>query len=511
VKLEVSPKTSHPPTTAPVATAVVAVSGVALAFAFPEADVAPLAWVTVAPLLVVARASPTRRALALGAVFGFAFLGTLLIWVSIVGWVAWLALVSFQGASIAAFAGAFSWLARNTGPRMALVAAPFIWVAIDYLRSVVPVFGFTWGQLAQSQHDLLWFIRPAALGGAWFVTFIVVAINALVAQFVLRVMERRAAAAVPVLVACVALIAAPALLPGNVAGGPAINVAIVQGNVPRNWTGAGLEKRQRILEDHVTETLKLAGRDIDLVVWSESAVGIDLDNDPLVAEQIAAAARAVDAPMIVGGDLDAGPDNYQVMAFLISADGEVIDRYRKTHLVPFGEYIPGRPLLEWIPMLDQVPRDAIPGREPVVFDVAGGQVAPVISFEGDFGSLVRGRISHGGRLLVVATNTSTWQESWASAQHVAFSQLRAVENGVGVIHAAVSGISAFVAPDGEVLQSTRLWTRTAIINEMRFAEVITIYARTGDWLPLLSILVTAAVVGRAALRTRRRDEIEVPA
>jgi apolipoprotein N-acyltransferase len=99
------------------------------------------------------------------------------------------------------------------------------------------------------------------------------------------------------------------------------------------------------------------------------------------------------------------------MAFLVSPDGEVIDRYRKTHLVPFGEYIPGRRLLEWIPMLDQVPRDAIPGREPAVFDVAGGQVAPVISFEGDFGSLVRGRISHGGRLLIVATNTSTWGES----------------------------------------------------------------------------------------------------
>ena len=509
MKLEVSSGRSRPGTTTPVATGVVALSGAALAFAFPEADLAPVAWVALVPLLILLQERSTRSALGLGAAFGYAFFGTLMIWVGIVGWAAWFALVSFQVASLVAFAWVFAWLSRNAGARTALVSAPFLWVAIDFLRSVFPVFGFTWGQLAQSQHDLLWFIRPAAIGGAWLVTGIVVAVNATIAHIVLVARERRADAVGPPLAACIALIAAPALLPANTADGPPINVAIVQGNVPRDWTGTGFEKRQTILENHVNATQELAGEDIDLVVWSESAVGIDLDNDPFVAEQIAQAARAVEAPMIVGGDLDAGPDNYRVMAFLVSAEGEVIDRYQKTHLVPFGEYIPGRPLLEWIPMLDQVPRDAIPGKEPVVFDVADGEVAPVISFEGDFGSLVRGRIAHGGRLLVVATNTSTWRESWASAQHVAFSQLRAVENGVGVVHAAVSGISAFVAPNGEVLQSTPLWTRTAIVNRMTFAEGITPYARLGDWLPLLCIGTTIVVVGRTVVQ-RRRNGLEVP-
>src|SRR5918999_3515427 len=148
------------------------------------------------------------------------------------------------------------------------------------------------------------------------------------------------------------------------------------------------------------------------------------------------------------------------MAFQVGPDGRVVDRYQKTHLVPFGEYIPARDLFDWLPMLDQVPRDAIPAAEPVVFDVAGGPIAPVISFEGDFGSLVRQRIHEGGRMLVVATNTSTWGDSWASAQHVAFSRLRAVENGVWVLHAAISGISAVIAPDGDVVERTPLWTRT---------------------------------------------------
>jgi apolipoprotein N-acyltransferase len=509
VKLDDSPALSRPLTTTRIATACVALSGVALAFAFPEPDLAPLAWVALAPLLMFLPGSGTRRAFVLGTVFGFAFLGTLLIWVSIVGWAAWFGLVSFQVASIAIFAVLVSLLSRHAGARAALAMAPVLWVALDYVRSVFPIFGFTWGQLAQSQHDLLWFIRPAALGGAWLVTGIVVSVNALIAYVVLEVMGRRARSALPAAVAAVVLIVSPALLPANTATGTPINVAIVQGNVPRNWAGTGFEKHLRILDGHVKATRELAGRDIDLVVWPESAVGIDLENDPFVADQVAEAARAVNAPMIIGGNLDAGPENYKVMAFLVSAEGEVINRYQKTHLVPFGEYIPGRPLLEWIPMLDQVPRDAIPARAPVVFEIAGGTVAPVISFEGDFGSLVRERIDHGGRVLVVATNTSTWGESWASAQHVAFSQLRAVENGVGVLHAAVSGISAFVAPDGEVLQSTRLWTQTGILQQMRFAEDITFYARAGDWLPLVCIAGSIVMVGRTALQMRRRIEAGV--
>ena len=508
MKLDVSPQPSPPRTKTPFLTAMVGVSGAALAFAFPEADLAPFAWVALVPLLIAVQGSTTRRAAGLGALFGFAFFGTLLIWVSIVGWFGWFLLVSFQVLFVILFSIVLAWLSRSIGVLTALVMAPFVWVATDFLRSVFPIFSFTWGQLAQSQHDLLWFIRPAALGGAWLVTFIVVSINSSIAIAVIRGRRQRTAFVVPAL-AALALIVGPAIFPPNEATGEPINVAIVQGNVPRDWTGTSFEKRVQILEGHVNSTLELAGRDIDLVVWPESAVGIDLEKDPFVAEQITQAARAVGAPMIVGGDLDAGPENYRVMAFLISAEGDVVDRYQKTHLVPFGEYIPGRALLEWIPMLDQVPRDAIPARAPVVFDVAGGRVAPVISFEGDFGSLVRGRIDHGGRLLIVATNTSTWRESWASAQHVAFSQLRAVENGVGVVHAAVSGISAFVAPDGEVLQSTDLWERTAIVNRMNFAASITFYTRVGDWLPLLSLIVSSAMVIRIALRTRRKSAAEV--
>ena len=207
--------------------------------------------------------------------------------------------------------------------------------------------------------------------------------------------------------------------------------------------------------------------------------------------------------MIVGGEVDEGPDHRRVVAFLVSADGTITETYVKTHLVPFGEYVPARSLLDWIPALEQVPRDALPGDEATIFEVAGGPIAPVISFEGDFGSLVRQRIHEGGRMLVVDTNTSTWGDSWASSQHVAFSRLRAAENGVWVLHAAISGISAFISPAGEVVERTPLWARTHIEHSVRFATGITPYARFGDWVPLVSGLVALVLLVYAGARRRK--------
>ena len=238
------------------------------------------------------------------------------------------------------------------------------------------------------------------------------------------------------------LLLAPLSLPANGVGSDEIRVAIVQGNVPRDFAGSLYDKELTIIQSHADLTATIPSGSVDLVVWPESSVGVDPTTDDRVRTILATAARTAGVPMIVGANLDVDDDHYRVMALLLSPAGDIVDRYQKTHLVPFGEYIPARAALDWIPMLDQVPRDAVAASAKTLFEVGGGTIAPVISFEGDFGSLVRGRIAAGGRLLVVATNTSTWGDSVASAQHVAFSQVRAAENGVWVAHGAISGLSA---------------------------------------------------------------------
>ena len=484
--------------------AVALAGGVVLSFAWPEADFGPLAWVCVAPLLWLA-GTPGERGLRRGAVVGFAFgigfFGALLSWVSIVGWVAWAALVFLQACFLGLFGMAWAAVAPTVPRWWRPAAAAGLWVSVEGLRAAFPVLGFPWGQLAQSQHDALWLLRSAGIGGGWLVTALVVACNGLVLEAVLsRVEPKRALLA---LGAAAGTIALPVLLPSSQPTGSAIDVAIIQGNVPRD-VPESLEKEFSITSSHASLTTGLADRGVDLAVWPESSVGVDPNEYPEFGDAIASAARAIDTPMIVGSNLD-GPseDTYVVAALQIGSDGSTERIYRKTHLVPFGEYVPGRSFLGWIPMLDQVPTDAVAGDEAAVFDIAGGRIAPVISFEGDFGPLVRGRIASGGRLLVVATNTSTWENSWASAQHVAFSQVRAAENGVWTVHAAVSGISAFISPDGGIVERLPNWSAGTLVHEVVFADEVSFYARTGDWLVWLSVLGSTFLLARSARPSRR--------
>jgi apolipoprotein N-acyltransferase len=442
-------------------------------------------------LLALAAGESAGRGALLAFVFGLGFFGALLHWISIIGFLAWAVLILLQAAFLGLFGCLWAPMSRVGGSAVRIGMAAAAWVAIEFLRSRVPVGGFTWGQLAQSQTEIDWLLPVAAIGGGWLVTAFVVALNGAVVEIVSHARSHKRRALVPILT-LVALFLIPIAVPDNEAAGEPVKVGIVQGNVPQDFAGPYFEKELQILGSHQRLTEELGDVELELVIWPESSVGMDLTKNEDAQSAVRSAAQAVDAPMIVGGNIDLDDDRYKVVAFHVDETGEILDVYEKTHLVPFGEYVPARSVFGWIPALEQVPRDAIAADEPAVFDIAGGAVAPVISFEGDFGSLVRKPIAEGGRLLVVATNTSTWDHSWASAQHVAFSQVRAVENGVWVAHAALSGISAFVAPDGEVIDSTPLWTATALVNELRFATNITPYARYGDWFPWLCVLVTLA-------------------
>lgn len=495
------------PTRRRIAVPAALISGVLGALAFPEPDIAPLAIVALAGLVKVSSGAGGRRGFALGFVFGIGFFGVLIYWISIIGVIAYVALVLLQAVFIGLFGavwGATSERVRHVA--LYLLGPAVFWVAIvEYLRSVFPVRGFTWGQLAQSQHNVPHLLRVTGLGGSWLLAALLVAAASCIALAIAFAGNRKWKGALVSVALVVALLVVPMGLPSASADGEQVRVAIVQGNVPRN-VPPSFEKELAILHSHVDMTESL-DEEVDLVVWPESAVGIDPEREPFIAEEIGNAARAANAPMIVGGNLDLPNDRYMVMAFLVSAQGEFIDRYQKTHLVPFGEYVPARRYLDWIPALDQVPRDAVAAAEKVIFDLPFGRVAPVISFEGDFGSLVRSRIAAGGRILVVATNTSTWEESWASAQHLAMSQVRAAENGVYVIHGALSGISAFVDPTGRTIARSELWEATSLVSDLGLATRVTLYARMGDWFALFCVGLTILWLLMGALSRRRRDTV----
>ncbi len=158
-------------------------AGVALSFAFPSFDLAPLAWFALAIPLVLVKDRSGWDSARIWFAFGLGFFGALLVWISIVGWVAWALLVVLEALFLAGFGAAYA-TTRSGGAVMRVVAAPVLWVAIEYLRARVPLGGFTWGQLAQSQHGLTFMLKPAALGGGWLVAFIIMTSNAAIAEIV---------------------------------------------------------------------------------------------------------------------------------------------------------------------------------------------------------------------------------------------------------------------------------------------------------------------------------------
>ncbi|MDQ4065220.1 MAG: apolipoprotein N-acyltransferase [Actinomycetota bacterium] len=485
-----------------------------MSFAFPEPSLAPLAWVAIAPLLLLARGS-LSHGFRIGLAFGLGFFGALLIWISVVGWIAWLLLVVMEALFFGLFGAAWAHVSR-VDRRTWLLTAPALWVTTETLRSSVPVVGFPWGELAQSQGPVPWLLQIAQLGGGKTVSFLIVAINVLLAwawrdRGATRVRDVAVAAMV---VAAVAPISH--LLPridgaARDAADHVVRVAIIQGNAS---PGVRIENETARVQRHLELTEAVAELDPDLVVWPESSVGNDPFVDPEIGAMVAQAARAADAPMIVGANLDAPEDRYLVTALLVSSTGEFVDRYQKRHLVPFGEYVPWRSGLDWIPMLDQVPRDAVVGSVAKNFTVpvrdAGDEsdqtyeVGTVISFEGDFSNLVREHVALGAQLLVVATNTSTWERTWASAQHVAMSQVRAAETRVPVAHAALSGISAAIGPDGVVRETTPLYEEATLVYDITTSSDVSIYARTGEWLPILCMIISVTAI---VIAYRRRSTV----
>ena len=227
-----------------------------------------------------------------------------------------------------------------------------------------------------------------------------------------------------------------------------------------------------------------------------------------ILDEVRAGIADVGAPVLAGstsGDIrSAHPsgDTLFNQAVVFDGGGEVVDVYRKTHLVPYGEYIPWKPLVGWISALDQIAYELTPGERLYTLKAPGLPTfgAP-ICFENSFPQLDRELVRLGAQFLVVLTNNASYDDTAASAQHLQMSRMRAIEDGRWVVHAAVSGISAFVDPSGRTSHVTELFEPALIRQTIRASTERTLYVRWGDWLPVFSIVL---VIGLAAVPRGRR-------
>ncbi|HEY1331713.1 MAG TPA: apolipoprotein N-acyltransferase [Actinomycetota bacterium] len=494
-------------TPAPAAFSAALATGLLLTLANPPADLGPVAFVALVPLLWAMTTSRPRRAALLGFVAGAAYYGVLVSWQLILGWIAWLPLVVSQ----AAWLGLFGWLA----PRLWRARRPFgsalmvaaLWTAIDWARSTWPVGGFTFGGLGYTQHANHPLLPLASVTGVWGVTFVVAAVNALVLAIVRLPWRTRRTCwrtALRLAAAGLAITLLPAVIPLPAANGRHLDVAVVQGNVPRSLAADRLLQSQVVAANHIRLNRELAADPPGLVVWPENSVADDPTVDRALGAAVSASIRDVGVPTIVGGIADAPGGAFYNEAFLYDPNGAIVDRYAKIHLVPFGEYVPYPSLFGWVQRYRQGLGDLVAGHRIVLFPVDGAKVATPICFENTFPDLFRRFVDAGANLVVVTTNDSTYLDTVLSREHVIMSQLRAVENGRWVVQAAISGESAVIDPRGVVVRHTGLFVPAIMRYDVPESSARTLYTRLGDWFPWACGFAALIALAVWALRRRRR-------
>ena len=348
------------------------------------------------------------QGLLVGAVYGLVFFGGLMWWLGLLDPLA-LILIPVQALFFAVFAW---WLAgKNHLDSLSwLLLAVGGWAVMELLRYRIPVGGQEWGAAGYALSDNRYTRLPASAVGTTGLTVVIVVVGALIALAAAQRWARnlRWFALTP-LVAMVLSI--PAIV--WVVDVGKVSAVVVQGSTPCPFEKCPPNERLRTFEQHLELTRTIAPGSADLVVWPESSAGstnADPVNTPEVTQEIAAEARRLGASILVGGDRIVSDTEFINANVMFGPGGEIVGEYRKQHPVPFGEYIPWRPLFEWIPALDQVPRDMIRGEGPVIFDLGalGVEVGTVISWEGGFSRYALEHRRLGANLLVVATNKSSY-------------------------------------------------------------------------------------------------------
>ncbi|MEU1623463.1 apolipoprotein N-acyltransferase [Streptomyces sp. NPDC005722] len=499
------PLTASPRRASPWTRGTAAVAAGALpALAFPAPALWWLAYVALVPWMLLARAAPTGRRAALdGWLGGAGFMVAVHHWLipSLHVFIVLIALL------LGVLWAPWGWLVRRLlggapdgrSVVAAVVLVPCAWLLVELVRSW-EYLGGPWGLLGASQWQVTPALRLASIGGVWLVSFLVVAVNTALAAL-LAVPSGRAAAGSVLAAAAVGTTAVWAWAPVPSRSGESVRVAVVQPGVvdgpqPRFDRGEEL-------------TRTLAGRGVDLVVWGESSVGFDLSARPDLADRLAALSRDVGADVLVNVDARRADGlGISKTSVLMGPDGPVGPSYDKMRLVPFGEYVPARTVLGWATSVGRAAgEDRIRGDHQVVMDAGAVRLGPLVCFESAFPDMSRHLADDGAQLLVAQSSTSSFQESWAPAQHASLAALRSAESWRPMVHATLTGTSVVNDARGErigpVLGTS---SSTARVYDVPLVSGRSPYDRLGDWVPRLTVLLLAgAGAYEAALRRSVRS------
>lgn len=397
----------------------------------------------------------------------------------------------------------------SRGP-MRLFAFAFAFTLTEWLRGHV-LTGFPWNTFGYAFSDSLLLMQSAALVGVYGLTFF--ALLLLATPVLLLAPGRKGAMAVGLaglVLSAAAGWGAARLAATQIGTVPGVALRVMQPNLPQDKKFA-YDRRRQILADYLRLSARPSGTypqglaDVTVLVWPESAFPFIYEREPWAAEDIAAALPP-NVTLVTGAVRYDLPPPGQVSPFfnsvrVIDAKGRVLQNTDKVHLVPFGEYLPFQAALEAIGLeqLTRVRGGFSSGAVLSPLTVPGLPLAaPLVCYEIIFPGKV---IPEGQRpgLLLNLTNDAWFGTTPGPYQHFAQARIRAIEEGLPLVRAANTGISAIIDPLGRIVASAQLGEEALVDGSLpRALETVPIAGRFANPL-LLLLLVAALALSRAPL------------
>jgi apolipoprotein N-acyltransferase len=458
-------------------------------------------------------AARTRHPFVAGYAFGIGHFALGLDWIAkaftyqsamapAVGWAAVAVLTLY----LALFPAVAAWAARRIAAQRPLALALALagtWTVAELLRGTL-LTGFPWNPLGAA-----WLAVPPIAGAAAWVgatglsLLLVLAAAGVGAAAVATGWARLAGLGAPLLLGA-GLALPPSPSPAAADDRTLLLIQPGTGQDARNLPGGAWAAVQTLAR----QTMAALARSgpVAAVIWPEAAVDFPLNEDPELARLLGALLPERTLLLTGAIALQRGPDQRATGAYnslyVLNRSGAILARYDKAHLVPGGEYLPLRAVLEPLGLSRLVPGsiDFLPGPGPRTFQTAGlAPFGPVICYEIIFADRVIDREQRPQWILNVSSDA--WFGPSGPPQHFAQSRLRAIEEGLPVVRVTPTGISGLIGPDGHVLRQLRADVADSALVRLPAALPPTPYARLGQ--PLPTILALACIGAGALLRRRK--------
>lgn len=402
-----------------------------------------------------------------------------------------------------------------------LVLAPFFWVALEFAASRIT--SVPWDQLGYSQVDNFLLTRLGPFTGVYGISFVLIAANSLFAGAVLaRSLHMRLRIGVGACLLVLLLQLGSFIVPKPSATSayavmlqPNLDVGVYGDWVGPEWdeNAAWILEQSRLTCTPAYIGMPASDAKLEMpqcsenvpppgiVVWPEAPSPMGSDQ-PRVSSLMHAIATAVRAPVVAGmfGRDQSGTYNSGVFT---APDGNIIGRYDKIHLVPFGEYVPYREVFFFAKKLTQQLVDLQRGKYRKVFRADGRTFGIFICYESIFADEVRQFAINGAQIFVNISDDGWYGDTSAPWQHMNMTRMRAVENHRWILLDTNNGVTTSIDPYGRVTVSAPRHVVTSLVARYGYNDDLTFYTRYGDLFAILCGIITLVAAAKAVDLTLR--------